>query len=104
MKGRHMSRLCLALASLAALAATAGPAAAGSPALRSLASAERAFAAASAAQGIKPAFLEYLASDAVVFEPTATNGHKAFESRPASQAKLTWEPAYAEVSAAGDLG
>jgi len=89
---------------VAALAVIARPTAADNAALRSLASAERAFAAASAAKGIKPAFLEYLAQDAVVFEPTATNGRKAFESRPASQAKLTWEPAYAEVSAAGDLG
>ena len=99
-----MSRLCLALASVAALVLIARPAAAGNAALHSLESAERAFAAASAAKGIKPAFLEYLAADAVVFRPTVTNGRKAFESQPASQAKLTWEPAYAEVSAAGDLG
>ena len=69
-----MSRLWLALASVAALVVIARPAASGSAALHSLASAERAFAAASAAKGIKPAFLEYLAADAVVFRPTATNG------------------------------
>lgn len=99
-----MARLRLTLACAATLAMTAQPAAAGNAALNSLVAAERAFAAMSVRQGIKPSFLKYLAADGIVFRPTATNGRKAFESRPASPAKLTWEPAYAEVSAAGDLG
>ena len=89
---------------LAAITLAASPASAGDGALKSLVAAERAFAATSVRQGIKPSFLKYLAADGIVFRPTATNGRKAFEEKPASAAKLTWEPAYAEISAAGDLG
>jgi ketosteroid isomerase-like protein len=99
-----MARLRLTLACAALLAVIPQPAAARNAALDSLVAAERAFAAASIRQGIKPSFLQYLAKDGIIFGPTATNGRKAYESRPPSAAKLTWEPAFAEVSAAGDLG
>src|SRR6266850_2379145 len=99
-----IARLRPALACVALLAVTTRPAAARDAALDSLAAAERAFAATSVRQGIKPAFLEYLAADGIVFRPTATNGRKAFGAQPPSAAKLAWEPAYAEVSVAGDLG
>ena len=78
--------------------------AAGSAALDSLVAAERAFSALAVAKGIKPAFLDYLAPDAIVFRPTATNGPKAIEAQLPSTNILIWEPAYAEISAAGDLG
>ena len=73
-------------------------------ALDSLVASERAFAALSTAKGMREAFLTYLAEDGVVFQPTATNGRKAWEGRPESKATLLWEPAYAQVSSAGDLG
>ncbi len=78
--------------------------AAADAALDSLVASERAFAAMSSAKGMKEAFLTYLAEDGVVFQPTATNGRKAWEARPASTATLFWEPAFAAVSSAGDLG
>jgi len=81
-----------------------GARAAGGPALESLVAAERAFSALSVVQGIKPSFLANLAHDAIVFRPTATNGRRAIADRPAPKATLIWEPAYAEVSASGDLG
>lgn len=87
-----------------AIALVAVPASAGDAALKSLVAAERAFAALSLQQGIKPSFLKYLAADGVVFRPTATNGHKAIGAQRPSPATLSWEPAFAEVSAAGDLG
>lgn len=73
-------------------------------ALDSLVASERAFAAMSVAKGMKDAFLTYLAEDGVVFRPTATNGRKVWEARPPSTATLTWDPEFAEVSSAGDLG
>jgi ketosteroid isomerase-like protein len=88
---------------MAAQSVTASPAAGGA-ALDSLVASERAFAAMSAAKGMKEAFLTYLAEDAVVFRPTATNGRKTWEAQPPSTATLLWEPEFAEVSSAGDLG
>jgi hypothetical protein len=77
--------------------------AAGAP-LDSLVAAERAFAALSAAKGMKEAFLAFLAADAVVFQPHAVAGRKAWEERPASAATLNWEPSFVAVSSAGDMG
>ncbi len=80
-----------------AMAADAG-------ALDSLVAAERAFARASIEKGVRDAFLEFLAEDGVIFRPLAVNGRQAWESRGPVAAALVWEPAFAEVSAAGDLG
>ncbi|HEY6866183.1 MAG TPA: nuclear transport factor 2 family protein [Candidatus Eisenbacteria bacterium] len=88
----------------AGLSPAAPARAAGSEALDSLLAAERAFSALSVQKGIKPAFIAYLAPDAIVFRPTATNGPKAIEGQLPSTNILTWEPSYAEISAAGDLG
>jgi ketosteroid isomerase-like protein len=77
----------------------------GSPSLRSLIDSERAFSSLSADKGVREAFLSYLADDAVVFRPKPVPGRKVYEEMPAaSPLLLTWEPAFAEVSAAGDLG
>jgi ketosteroid isomerase-like protein len=77
----------------------------GSPTLQSLIEAERAFSKLSAEKGIKEAFLFYLADDSVVFRPKPIPGRKAYEATPDdSPVLLTWEPAYAEVALAGDLG
>ena len=78
--------------------------AAASTALDSLVAAERAFARMSVEQGMRDAFLEYLAADGVIFRPLATSGRQAWESRGPVAATLVWEPVFAEVSAAGDLG
>ncbi|MBI1795891.1 MAG: nuclear transport factor 2 family protein [Candidatus Eisenbacteria bacterium] len=70
-----------------------------------LVAAERAFAALSVEKGMKTAFLQYLAGDAIVFNPGPTNGRALWESREDNpQSVLAWEPAFAEVSGAGDLG
>lgn len=89
---------------VAAIALVTSPVSAGDTALKSLVAAERAFAALSLEQGIKPSFLKYLAADGIVFRPTATNGRKAVGAQRPSAAILSWEPAFAEVSDAGDLG
>jgi ketosteroid isomerase-like protein len=72
--------------------------------LPSLVAAERAFSRASVERGMRDAFLENLAEDGIVFNPLPVNGKQVWEPRPRSPATLIWEPAFAEVSAAGDLG
>lgn len=85
--------------SLLAAEATPGPA---SPA--ALVECERAFARSVAATGIRAGFLEWLAPTGVVFRPGPVNGPAAYAESPASAARLAWEPEFAAVSAAGDLG
>jgi ketosteroid isomerase-like protein len=73
--------------------------------LQTLIEVERAFSRLSEEKGTREAFLTYLADDSVVFLPRPVPGRKAYEEAPAdSPTLLTWEPAYAEVSPAGDLG
>jgi ketosteroid isomerase-like protein len=73
-------------------------------ALDSLVASERAFAALSVRRGMKEAFLAYLADGGVMFHPLPVNGKQMWESRKPNAATLAWEPEFAEVSAAGDLG
>jgi len=73
-------------------------------ALDSLVASERAFAARSAAKGMKEAFLAYLAEGAVVFQPGPVDGRKVWEARRASAATLRWEPSFAAVSSGGRFG
>ncbi len=73
--------------------------------LQTLINSERAFSRLSEEKGIREAFLSYLAEDSIVFLPRPVPGRKAYEEAPVdSPTRLTWEPAYAEVSPAGDLG
>lgn len=74
------------------------------PALRSLVLAEQAFARASVERGMREAFLEFLADDAVIFRPGPVLARPWFEARPAEAGRLSWEPLHADVSLAGDLG
>lgn len=73
-------------------------------ALASLVEAERSFAAASVSKGIRAAFLEYLADDAVVFLPEPVNGKEGYSKQPESEAELSWYPAYADISNSFDWG
>lgn len=72
--------------------------------LDSLIDAERAFSLRSVDRGMKEAFLTNLAENAVLFRPLPTNGVELWTKREAPRATLVWEPAFAEVSGAGDLG
>ena len=86
------------------LATAAGPATASRADLDSLVASERAFAALSVEKGMRDAFLTYLADDGVLLRFPPANGKALWSSREAVPATLLWEPAFAEVSAAGDLG
>ena len=74
------------------------------PDLASLVKAERSFAHASQSKGMRSAFLQYLAADAIVFRPEPVDGRAWYAKRPASSAILAWEPAFADVSASNDVG
>lgn len=97
------SRWRPAVLAIALLCPAVGEAAA-TAALDSLVAAERAFATMSVEKGVRDAFIEFLAGDGVIFRPRATNGRQSWESRGPVPATLAWEPVFAEVSAAGDLG
>jgi ketosteroid isomerase-like protein len=74
-------------------------------ALKELVSAERAFAGAAEARGVRAAFLEYLAPTAIVFRPGPVLGRPVYEQIPAEAISiLAWRPTFAEVAPAGDLG
>lgn len=72
--------------------------------LASLVAAERAFSSVSEDRGIRAAFLEYLAEDAVVFRPDPVDGRRWYYDRPETGVLLTWEPVFADVSQDGNFG
>jgi ketosteroid isomerase-like protein len=86
------------------LAGAAPPALASRADLDSLVASERAFAALSVEKGMRDAFLTYLADNGVLLRFPPANGKALWSSRSAVPATLLWEPSFAEVSTAGDLG
>src|SRR5206468_7970386 len=72
--------------------------------LSSLVEAERAFARASVARGTRAAFLENLADNSIIFHPHPVDGKKWWNAQPVRPGVLTWQPIFADVSRAGDLG
>jgi ketosteroid isomerase-like protein len=71
---------------------------------RSLVEAERGFAKTSEVKGTREAFLENLADDSVLFHPGPVDGKKWWNEQPVRPGVLSWQPIYASVSRAGDLG
>src|SRR5213595_2860652 len=65
---------------------------------------ERAFAKAAATKGTRDAFLEFLADDGIIFQPGPVNGKQFWQARTPRKGRLSWEPVFADVSLAGDLG
>jgi ketosteroid isomerase-like protein len=72
--------------------------------LHSLVESEWAFAKTSEAKGMREAFLAFLADESIIFRPHPVNGKKWMEERPAFAGRLTWQPAFADVARAGDMG
>ena len=62
------------------------------------------FAKAAATKGTREAFLEFLADDGILFQPGPVNGKKFWNERQPRKGLLSWEPIFADVSRAGDLG
>jgi ketosteroid isomerase-like protein len=65
---------------------------------------EHQFASEAATKGTRAAFLEFLADDGIVFQPGPVNGKKFWNERQPAKGLLSWQPAFADVSRAGDLG
>jgi hypothetical protein len=65
---------------------------------------ERDFARAAATKGTRDAFLEFIADDGILFQPGPINGKKFWTERQPRKGLLSWEPIFADVSRAGDLG
>lgn len=67
--------------------------------------AEKAFVQSAAANGIKPAFLEILAGDSIIFRPEAVNGRDYWSKRNDSPAStLIRVPKFGDISSNGVLG
>lgn len=82
---------------------------AGTPApLETLAEAERAFARASVAKGVRASFLEFFAPEGLAFDPAPENVHAAYAAIPAPAARppvtLDWVPLHGDVAGSGDFG
>ena len=97
----RLRKLFLLSLALAPAALGAEPA---DDALSSLVQAEKNFAHMSVEKGIRDSFLANLADDAIVFDPGPVNGKELYTKRSPSEAQLIWEPIFADVSNAGDMG
>jgi ketosteroid isomerase-like protein len=69
-----------------------------------LVEAEKNFAGTSVAKGTKEAFLSVLNDESVIFRPRAVPGRKWFQENPAAPVQLSWQPEFADIATAGDLG
>src|SRR5918997_1166198 len=72
--------------------------------LRSVVAVEREFARAAAASGMRASFLAFIADDGLLFRPGPVSGKKWWTERPERAGLLSWEPVYADVARAGDIG
>src|SRR5512144_399135 len=75
----------------------------------SLVQAERAFSTLSGKIGHVPAFLAYFADDGMTFQPAPAAGKERLRAAAARIAgpppvRVDWEPWFADISEAGDLG
>jgi len=123
---RRIAPATAVLATIAALAAIAVPGSLAMPAASALAAggtaataattsaaaldamvdSERAFARLSAEQGMRPAFLAYIAEDGVGFQPGPVPLKETMRDAPETPPGflLQWEPRYGDIAAGGDLG
>jgi|ERR1700686_3943857 len=76
--------------------------------LKSMVETERAFSRMSEEKGTREAFAEFIADDGILFRPTAVFGKKWMQEHPlptsTTRSLLSWQPIFADVSRAGDLG
>mgnify|MGYP006209361805 CR=1 FL=1 len=97
--------VALLLAGIGALPAFAQDRLESDTALASMVAAERAFAQHSVRAGTQSAFLSFMAENGVLYRPRAVKAHTWLRARPMpADLALVWEPVFADVSRAGDLG
>jgi ketosteroid isomerase-like protein len=102
-------KITLSIILLAALGMTAMPQQKSArPELVALVEAERSFSRTCVAKGLRASFIEFFADDGVRFLPDPVNAQENFRRTPAPTAPqsftLSWEPIFADISQAGDLG
>jgi ketosteroid isomerase-like protein len=75
-------------------------------AIESMLATERSFARLSAEQGMRAAFLTYIADDGIGFRPGPVLLKEAVRNdpEPPTGFRLLWEPRYGDIAASGDLG
>jgi ketosteroid isomerase-like protein len=77
-------------------------------ALQSMVDTERAFAKMSEEQGVRPAFMSFIADDGILFRPTAVKGKQWMMEHPLPPSEkrplLSWQPTFADIALAGDMG
>ena len=73
--------------------------------VKGLINAEKAFATFTSANTVKEGFLRYMDSAGLIFrQGKALNAIEAYQQQKAGTAILSWEPAFAVISASGDFG
>ncbi|MDX6385846.1 MAG: hypothetical protein QOK48_3419 [Blastocatellia bacterium] len=76
--------------------------------LKAMVETERAFARMAAEKGTREAFVAFIADDGILFRPGPVVGKKWFSENPlpasTTHPLLAWQPIFAFVSSAGDLG
>jgi ketosteroid isomerase-like protein len=76
--------------------------------LKAMVETERAFARTSEEKGTREAFDAFIADDGILFRPTPVFGKKWMQEHPLppspTRSVLSWQPIFADVSRAGDLG
>jgi ketosteroid isomerase-like protein len=73
-------------------------------AVSAVAEAERNFARAAVAHGIRDSFLQNFADDGVVFAPAPTKAKAFYKKYEDKGRRLIWQPVFATASNSGDLG
>jgi len=106
LKSTSATILCFAL--LSCSIGFSNPQHLGNAALEELVQAERAFARDATENGIRDSFIAFFADDGINFQPHPTNTKESMLNRPPAKrplaVTLNWEPTYADISRAGDLG
>lgn len=86
----------------------ASPAPGGKSALQSMVDTELAFARMAKEQGIRPAFMAFIADDGILFRPTAVKGKQWMIEHPLpptdKRPVLSWYPTFAHITFQGNLG
>src|ERR1043165_6665833 len=76
--------------------------------LQQMVQTEQAFARMAAEKNTRDAFMAFIADEGLLFRPTAVNGKKWMSEHPVPPSDkrplLAWQPAFAGMAAAGDLG
>jgi ketosteroid isomerase-like protein len=76
--------------------------------LQSMVDTERAFARMAEEQGVRAAFMAFIAEDGVLFRPTAVKGKQWMTEHPQPSSDkrplLSWQPTFADIALTGDMG